>query len=332
MKSSKITVVALILTVLNVSSMFAADYSPSELGQLLKRVTHDNVALSPGARAYLNKFANINASRGSSPRIAALILERAHRANNMTTSRSFPAATTVAPVYQATHVPIVQADVSSLIECSICLEDCRQSEFPQIHCGHNSVCRQCLMRQVGLALKERSTEELKCSTLDCAQEYTLEDIRSITQNNRRSMAQFDDIQMQEYLRKNPGTKFCPTPDCPFAFFVQDEKRESIQCDACHQIYCSQCLYNHGDGIGCEDAKHERELAADPKSADKASQDWVSQNTKSCPGCKAHIQKYEGCNHMTCKKCSLEFCWLCFARYFHDGEGYSRARCRCPLYV
>merc|ERR1719150_3376859 len=36
--------------------------------------------------------------------------------------------------------------------------------------------------------------------------------------------------------------------------------------------------------------------------------------KPCPRCNAHITKLEGCNHVNCKFCKLEFCWLCRREY------------------
>ena len=40
--------------------------------------------------------------------------------------------------------------------------------------------------------------------------------------------------------------------------------------------------------------------------------WIIANTKSCPNkkCGRPIEKNQGCNHMTCKLCGHDFCWLC----------------------
>jgi hypothetical protein len=38
--------------------------------------------------------------------------------------------------------------------------------------------------------------------------------------------------------------------------------------------------------------------------------WVAANTKQCPRCSTAIEKDEGCNHMSCRKCRYEFCWIC----------------------
>ena len=34
-------------------------------------------------------------------------------------------------------------------------------------------------------------------------------------------------------------------------------------------------------------------------------------------CKAHIEKSEGCNHMTCYYCEFQFCWICGGTYSYD---------------
>lgn len=44
--------------------------------------------------------------------------------------------------------------------------------------------------------------------------------------------------------------------------------------------------------------------------DFASQSYILQYTKPCPNCKINIEKNGGCMHMTCRKCSHQFCWIC----------------------
>ena len=37
---------------------------------------------------------------------------------------------------------------------------------------------------------------------------------------------------------------------------------------------------------------------------------VKEKCKKCPQCNANIEKNEGCNHMICTQCQVDFCWLC----------------------
>ena len=34
----------------------------------------------------------------------------------------------------------------------------------------------------------------------------------------------------------------------------------------------------------------------------------------CPKCKTIVEKLGGCEHMTCKRCKYEWCWICGLSY------------------
>jgi len=38
--------------------------------------------------------------------------------------------------------------------------------------------------------------------------------------------------------------------------------------------------------------------------------WKYANTKDCPKCETSVEKNGGCNHMTCRQCKYEWCWVC----------------------
>jgi len=60
-----------------------------------------------------------------------------------------------------------------------------------------------------------------------------------------------------------------------------------------------------------------------QSLDEASQALINGSTKPCPnpGCRAPIDKNEGCNHMTCSQCRTEFCWICGLELPRDARGH-----------
>lgn len=76
----------------------------------------------------------------------------------------------------------------------------------------------------------------------------------------------------------------------------------------------------------------RDQEGEQKKQEAASQLYLESNSQVCPECGIHIQKNEGCDHMTCKLCRHQFCWICLASYvgtngIHQrGNGAHRRGC------
>ena len=41
----------------------------------------------------------------------------------------------------------------------------------------------------------------------------------------------------------------------------------------------------------------------------------------CPKCRATIEKDGGCNHMVCKRCKFDFCWVCLGSWEPHGSSW-----------
>lgn len=50
--------------------------------------------------------------------------------------------------------------------------------------------------------------------------------------------------------------------------------------------------------------------SDLSDQEKRSVAWLLRYTEDCPECAAPIQKNGGCNHMSCKSCGYQYCWIC----------------------
>lgn len=48
--------------------------------------------------------------------------------------------------------------------------------------------------------------------------------------------------------------------------------------------------------------------------DKETDKWIMEHTKMCPSCNTRIEKNAGCQHMTCRNCKHEFCWVCLEKW------------------
>ena len=53
--------------------------------------------------------------------------------------------------------------------------------------------------------------------------------------------------------------------------------------------------------------------------DENSRCTITRTTRPCPGCQVATEKSGGCNHMSCVRCRLEWCWLCLVAWSRNCE-------------
>ncbi|KAH7924700.1 hypothetical protein BV22DRAFT_490737 [Leucogyrophana mollusca] len=195
----------------------------------------------------------------------------------------------------------------STVICPVCLSE---PVFPTtLDCGHQW-CQSCLSGYL-VAAKDNKLFPLSCLGNDasCTHRISLsvaqkllsaEDFEAITETS-----------FWKYVHSRPEEfHHCPTPDCTQVYRSAPQD-VVLQCPSCLIRICPACHVEYHDGLTCE----ERDVADD-----KLFTEWAeSHDVKSCPGCKATIERAEGCNHMTCTRCQTHICWECLAT-FPKGEG------------
>ncbi|KAI0436176.1 hypothetical protein F4803DRAFT_543174 [Xylaria telfairii] len=84
----------------------------------------------------------------------------------------------------------------------------------------------------------------------------------------------------------------------------------------------------------ERARKQKQLEEDRqrrRAEEAASENALLTVSKLCPNnCGARIQKTEGCDHMKCRQCGHEFCWLCFANWGpirNHGNAHHKSNCK-----
>ena len=101
---------------------------------------------------------------------------------------------------------------------------------------------------------------------------------------------------------DPNVQLCPFHNCE-SYAYKNENTNNVTCIENKHKFCFNCLEKWHDGEPCK---------TEPDSFFKQ---WEkSNNVKRCPNCKFFIEKAEGCNHMTCRNCNYEWCWLCGGKY------------------
>lgn len=129
--------------------------------------------------------------------------------------------------------------------------------------------------------------------------------------------------------KSGGMMCCPTENCVFRFqWNPSGGTIPFTCEACTQSYCLNCEVAGGrvgpghEPLSCQDQieKLERDAAArakyeewqrDNANAQQLFEKMIADNGwKQCPSCAVYIERNQGCDHMTCKKCKCNFCYIC----------------------
>ncbi|KAM5264005.1 E3 ubiquitin-protein ligase RNF217 [Ctenodactylus gundi] len=197
-----------------------------------------------------------------------------------------------------------------VLMCRVCLEDKPIKPLP---CCKKAVCEECLKIYLSSQV-QLGQVEIKCPITECfefLEETTV--VYNLTYEDSIKYKYFSELG-----RIDPSTK--PCPQCKhFTTFKKkghiptpsrSESKYKIQCPACQFIWCFKCHSPWHEGVNCKEYKK----------GDKLLRHWASEiehgqrNAQKCPKCKIHIQRTEGCDHMTCSQCNTNFCYRCGERY------------------
>jgi len=125
-----------------------------------------------------------------------------------------------------------------------------------------------------------------------------------------------------YVDDKDNLRWCPAPNCVYTVECEIKDRElskivpTVHCD-CGHFFCFGCSLNDHQPAPCSLVKKWLKKCED----DSETANWISANTKECPKCHSTIEKNGGCNHMTCRKCRHEFCWMCMGVWSEHGTSW-----------
>ena len=101
-----------------------------------------------------------------------------------------------------------------------------------------------------------------------------------------------------------------------------ENDVKVKCTSCDLEWCFKCHAPWHEGLSCKAFR----------TGDKQFHKWTEgrnqtiPNCQKCPLCRVFIEPSTGCNHMTCRRCGTEFCYLCgemfvpiIGQQLHFGE-------------
>ncbi|KAI0691778.1 hypothetical protein BC835DRAFT_1528503 [Cytidiella melzeri] len=197
--------------------------------------------------------------------------------------------------------------------CPICFDDV----IAPVRLGCNHVyCTACL-RHYLLSALDSDTFPLVCMSDEgrCEAPIALSTIQRFHHPN--AFTRLLEIAFISYVTKRPQELvYCKTPDCSQIYRPTGSASPSVlQCPSCFSSICSGCNEDSHDGMSCDEYR----IQKDPEAQDRASEEWIRQQgsrIKRCPQCNIHIEKTEGCNHMSCR-CGAHICWICMGLFTRE---------------
>ncbi|CAH6718186.1 E3 ubiquitin-protein ligase Hel1p [[Candida] jaroonii] len=154
-----------------------------------------------------------------------------------------------------------------------------------------------------------------CPAPDCENLVELVDNYALHLDN-------DDDDFDEYLSDEESTLLDPSTNN-----VKDKSKSPsvdrpidisltpiVSCGTDHQ-FCYNCQYENHLPCPCNIVRSWIKKCKD----DSETANWIEANTHNCPKCLNSIEKNGGCNHMTCRTCNYEFCWICFKEWSIHGS-------------
>lgn len=204
--------------------------------------------------------------------------------------------------------------------CEICCEDDNNLQTFAMKCGHR-YCVDCYQHYLTQKIREEGeAARIQCPSDGC---HRILDARSLDLLVAHDLQhRYRQLLNRTYVEDSSTLKWCPAPDCENAINCGIKKKEldrvvpTVACSCGHR-FCFGCILNDHQPAPCELVKRWLKKCAD----DSETANWISANTKECPKCNSTIEKNGGCNHMTCRKCKYEFCWMCMGLWSEHGTSW-----------
>ena len=204
--------------------------------------------------------------------------------------------------------------------CDICCEDGADLQTYALKCGHR-YCVSCYIQYLSSKIKdEGEAARIQCPANGCNRIVDSKTLDFLVEESLKN--RYRELLTRTYVDDRDNLKWCPAPNCVYAVQCGVKKKDlrrivpTVGCK-CHHQFCFGCALPDHQPAPCPLVKKWVKKCED----DSETANWISANTKECPKCGSTIEKNGGCNHMTCRKCRHEFCWMCMGVWSEHGTSW-----------
>eukprot|EP01038_Epipyxis_sp_PR26KG_P016115 gene16115-21902_t len=206
---------------------------------------------------------------------------------------------------------IPSTDSNTTFECRICCDnEIKSEEAFHLGCKHQ-FCRDCF----GEYLRNQVNDGPLCIIAHCAEHKCNQSItRSIYQHflSPSYQEKYDIYLVKHFIDRSKNMSYCPAPRCEKVAIGSGIT--TVRC-TCSNPFCFKCGEEAHDPCSCAQLSDWNAKCLN----ESETANWILANTRKCPECNTRIEKNQGCNHMTCRMCKYEFCWICMGNWVEHGQ-------------
>ncbi|KAG0010814.1 hypothetical protein BGZ81_002551 [Podila clonocystis] len=204
--------------------------------------------------------------------------------------------------------------------CMICFDDSSSGPALALRCRH-VFCQPCYEHYLTQKIvEEGESRKILCPESGCNVVVNEQTIKKAVPQT--VLDKYRKLQDRAYVADLDILRWCPAPNCenaiecrlPHSSFTSIVP--TVMC-SCGYKFCFGCGLGDHQPAPCGLVKMWQKKCAD----DSETANWISAHTKECGKCQSTIEKNGGCNHMTCRKCKYEFCWVCMGPWSEHGTSW-----------
>eukprot|EP01032_Pedospumella_encystans_P008127 gene8127-9680_t len=136
--------------------------------------------------------------------------------------------------------------------------------------------------------------------------------RKVSSRITKMVDQYDTFYVRNFIETCKNMKYCPAPGCEKV--AVGSGITTVRCH-CGHPFCMRCGEEAHEPSSCTQLSEWAEKCGN----ESETANWILANTRKCPACNARIEKNQGCNHMTCRLCKHDFCWICMGSWAEHGQ-------------
>lgn len=214
--------------------------------------------------------------------------------------------------------PCSSSSSSTTFHCRIrvcCDEICPWQDGFSLGCNHR-FCRACFTEY----LKNAVHDGPQCTHSHCPEHKCNQVIpRTVFDHFLRDPSdtevheKYQRFLLRNFIETNKNMRYCPAPRCELVCLASGSVT-SVQC-TCGHHFCFRCGEEAHAPASCQQMAQWTEKCMN----ESETANWILANTRKCPNCGTRIEKNQGCNHMNCRQCKYEFCWICMGNWAEHGQ-------------